>query len=157
MTRKYKNNRQNNTPFFKQWIERYSNISQNFYDDYHINEIRDSLSKDKEHWWDASVQMYNDLTSFLKELYLEFEVMLCISISDSYTKANIPLNWDNSILNGVDTPPSIYIYNKDNTDIILWLKQCSLFDSKYLKGKKVYYNEDKEENYCYKTIFITQD
>ena len=49
------------------------------------------------------------------------------------------------------------IYNKDNTDIILWLKQCSLFDSKYLKGKKVYYNEDKEENYCYKTIFITQD
>ena len=94
---------------------------------------------------------------FLREDYLEFEVMLCISISDSYTKANIPLNWDNSILNWVDTPPSIYIYKKDNTDIILWLKQCSLFDSKYLKGKKVYYNEDKEENYCYKTIFITQD
>lgn len=76
MTRKYKNNRQNNTSFFKQWIESYSNISQNFYDDYHINEIDDSLSKDKELWWDASVQMYNDLTSFLKELYLKFEVML---------------------------------------------------------------------------------
>ena len=47
MVGKYKNNRKNNISFIKQWVKRYSSSSQDFYDDYHIDEIDDSLSKNK--------------------------------------------------------------------------------------------------------------
>ena len=156
MVGKYKNNRKNNISFIKQWVKRYSSSSQDFYDDYHIDEIDDSLSKNKELWWDASVHIYNDFTSYIEELNFELGVMLCISISNFYTKNNLPLKWDNSILEGVNTPPSLYIYNKNNADIILWLKQCILLEREYIKGTKVYYYEIKDVDDCYKTIFITQ-
>ena len=61
MEKTYKNNKQNNISFIKQWIERYNNISHDFYDDYHINEIDNSLSKAKEFWWNASVHIYYSL------------------------------------------------------------------------------------------------
>ena len=46
--------------------------------------------------------------------------------------------------------------NKNNADIILWLKQCILLEREYIKGTKVYYYEIKDVGDCYKTIFITQ-
>ena len=82
MVGKYKNNRKNNISFIKQWVKRYSSTSQDYYDDYHIDEIDDSLSKNKELWWDASVHIYNDFTSYIEELNFELGVMLCISISN---------------------------------------------------------------------------
>ena len=118
MEKTYKHNKQNNISFIKQWIERYNNTSHDFYDDYHIDEIDNSLSKAKELWWNASVHIYNDFTSYIKELNLEYGVILCICISNFYTKTNIPHKWDNVILEGIDTPPSLYIYNKNNADII---------------------------------------
>ena len=138
MAGEYKNNQQNNTSFIRQWVERCGNTSQDFHDDYHIDEIVDSLPKDKDLWWDASVHIYNDFTRYTKELNLEIGVMLCVSISDSYTKTRLPFKWDHAILKGVDTPPSLYIYNKDNADVILWLRKCSLSECKYIKGTKVY-------------------
>ena len=110
MEKTYKHNKQNNISFIKQWIERYNNTSHDFYDDYHIDEIDNSLSKAKELWWNASVHIYNDFTSYIKELNLEYGVILCICISNFYTKTNIPRKWDNAILEGIDTPPSLYIY-----------------------------------------------
>ena len=44
---------------------------------------------------------------------------------------------DNAILEGIDTPPSLYIYNKNNADIISWLKQCTLLEYEYIKGTEV--------------------
>lgn len=156
MEKTYKHNKQNNISFMKQWIERYNNTSHDFYDDYHIDEIDNSLSKAKELWWNASVHIYNDFTSYLKELNLEYGVILCICISNFYTKTNVPHKWDNAILEGIDTPPSLYIYNKNNADIISWLKQCTLLECEYIKGTEVYYHEIKDVDDCYKTIFITQ-
>ena len=46
---------------------------------------------------------------------------------------------DNAILEGIDTPPSLYIYNKNNADIISWLKQCTLLEYEYIKGTECYY------------------
>ena len=145
MEKTYKHNKQNNISFIKQWIERYNNTSHDFYDDYHIDEIDNSLSKAKELWWNASVH-----------INLEYGVILCICISNFYTKTNIPRKWDNVILEGIDTPPSLYIYNKNNADIISWLKQCTLLECEYIKGTEVYYQEIKDVDDCYKTIFITQ-
>lgn len=65
MAGEYKNNQQNNTSFIRQWLERCGNTSQDFHDDYHIDEIVDSLPKDKELWWDASVHIYNDFTRYI--------------------------------------------------------------------------------------------
>lgn len=61
MEKTYKHNKQNNISFIKQWIERYNNTSHDFYDDYHIDEIDNSLSKAKELWWNASVHIYYSL------------------------------------------------------------------------------------------------
>ncbi|QUB49115.1 hypothetical protein J5A70_09070 [Prevotella nigrescens] len=73
MEKTYKNNKQNNISFIKQWIERYNNTSHDFYDDYHIDEIDNNLPKAKELWWNASVHIYYSLAKTMRKFNIELQ------------------------------------------------------------------------------------
>ena len=83
------------------------------------------------------------------------DVMLCIDMGESKTKFSIPTFLDDHIIGNSDVPPSIYLFNKQNTNIIDTLKECILLPNLITDDTiNVFYKEEYDDNF-FATIFIS--
>ena len=92
-----------------------------FVDDYHIDEIVPSIPR--KIWFNLSFKIYQEYRYFLENTCPQMDVMLCIDMGESKTKFSIPTFLDDHIIGNSDVPPSIYLFNKQNTNIIDTLKR----------------------------------
>lgn len=158
MDGQYLNNKKQNIQFLKDWIVQLKKEGklENFYDDYHIDEIDSSINK--ENWLDSAFEIYKDYNNYLKSFFPQMSAMLCIDLGESKTKSDYPSHLDNNLTRDSEIPPSIYLFNKFNSNILDTLKECILLPN--LTDEKsiyVFYKEeyDKTENSFNRTIFLT--
>lgn len=111
--------------FINNWINKIKeekDIS-NFYDDAHIDEI-DSYKISRSNWINGSWIIFKEMKKILIEKYPDINILLCIELNDYINNdiISIDLNLQNNA--HMYTPPSIYIFNKKNSDIEETLNEC---------------------------------
>ena len=154
MDGKYLNNKDRYIQFLKNWFTQIMDENKTiFVDDYHIDEIVPSIPR--EIWFNLGFKIYQEYRYFLENTYPQMDVMLCIDMGESKTKFNIPTFLDNHIIGNSDVPPSIYLFNKQNTNIIDTLKECILLPNLITDDTiNVFYKEEYDDNF-FATIFIS--
>lgn len=111
--------------FINNWINKIKeekDIS-NFYDDAHIDEI-DSYKISRSNWINGSWIIFKEMKKILIEKYPDINILLCIELN-AYINNDI-ISIDLNLQNNAQmyTPPSIYIFNKKNSDIEETLNEC---------------------------------
>ena len=154
MNEKYHNNKDPYIQFLKNWLTQIMDENKTiFVDDYHIDEIVPSIPR--KIWFNLGFKIYQEYRYFLENTCPQMDVMLCIDMGESKTKFSIPTFLDDHIIGNSDVPPSIYLFNKQNTNIIDTLKVCILLPNLITDDTiNVFYKEEYDDNF-FATIFIS--
>jgi len=133
----------------KEWIKRYPSTEQNedFVDSYHIDEI--CLNIDKQDWIKESFKLLLEYKKQIQHTHLNTRLSVCISClvkgCPSETKKI-----------DIEEPPEVYLYNKDNKNILDTLSQWTRIAQ--ISGNAIYSGVDwYEENIIRILIWITPE
>lgn len=150
----YQNKKELFIKFLENWVNQV--ISQRLwikFVDLHIDEV-DPEFKNRRNWISGSLFLLGCIMSLIDKS--KYDVILAIPLSCVSVPSYIDFKGLREIENELDlTPPSFYLFPKGETNY-----EKTIRDSKYLeqvseKEKlEVYYDEKKEENEIYRTVYV---